>query len=230
MRDIGREIGGHVLTEQEYLDTENRYLHALRAFAQESDVRRLTVVDLYKPPAVPQRWQHLREGETVSLDDAVEIVRVMLREGPLFARLEDADRFYVHVGDYMYMWIGSHVDCVNAVAEAERVGLFVDPGVESSVAPHPDDERYWWLDEDRPIRHVLVSFARDDGRTLQQWAVPDEKVPQLRALFEIHAGDDQFYDAYEVDEVRRARVSEILDLPLSPELRYSLATESVPET
>lgn len=37
-------------------------------------------------------------------------------------------RFYVHVGDRTYMWIGVDRECPGAVAEARRIGLFVDEG------------------------------------------------------------------------------------------------------
>src|SRR6266511_3987711 len=84
-RDIGREIDGHVLTEDEFDATVNKYLYAFEAFTQESGVTRLTVV---------------------GLDEAVELVRRMLRGDTQAPALEDGDRFYVHVGDNMYMWIG----------------------------------------------------------------------------------------------------------------------------
>ncbi len=105
-RDIGREIDGHVLTEDEFDATVNKYLYAFEAFTQESGVTRLTVVGLDEDWATGPPWDALRNGSTVSLDEAVELVRRMLRGDTQAPALEDGDRFYVHVGDNMYMWIG----------------------------------------------------------------------------------------------------------------------------
>lgn len=225
-RDIGQEIGGYVLTDDDYLSTENRYLYVLTAFAQESGVSHLTVVGLDKPPGVPAEWRHLQEGATVSLDEAVEIARIMLREEPLGARLEDGDRFYVHVSDNMYMWIGSHVECTFSIGEAQRLGLFVEAGIASPVLPDPA-ERYWWLDDGAPVRHELAAYARDDGRPLGRWDIPDAKVPQLRALFTPNPDDDRFYDAYDIDDLRRDAVASILGQTLDAGVDYTLQTYSV---
>jgi hypothetical protein len=222
-RDIGRDIDGHVLTEDEYLSTENRYLYVLTAFAQEAGVQRLTVVGLDKPPATPPQWQHLEEGTTVSLDEAVEIARIMLREGPLGARLEDGDRFYVHIDDDLYMFIGTEIEPTFAISEAERLGLFVEPDVASPLQPDPA-ERYWWLDDGMPVRHQLVAYDRQDGHPLGRWDIPDAKVPDLRALYPPKPGDDNFYDAYEVDDLRRTAVGQVLGWELDPNVEYLLET------
>src|SRR6266508_660031 len=111
-RDIGREIDGHVLTEDEFEATVNKYLYALEACAHESGVSRLAVVGLYEDWADAPPWDTMRNGTVVSLDEAVELVRHMLRGGTQTPALEEGDRFYVHVGDNMYMWIGSHAPCV----------------------------------------------------------------------------------------------------------------------
>lgn len=225
-RDIGDEIGGHVLTEDEYLETENKYLYALETFAHESGVRRLTVVGLDKPSATPAEFADLTEGASISVDRALDVVRHMLREGPLTARLEDDERFYVHVGYDMYMWIGSHVECADAVAQAERIGLFVDRDIISPLHPDPAD-RYWWLDEDAPVGHELVSYARDDGRTLERWPIADEKVPGLRQLFTPKPDDEKFYDAYEIADDQLERIGRILGMRLDPDLDYLLQTYSI---
>ncbi len=226
--DIGTEIGGHVLTEDEFEATVNKYLYAVEAFAHESGVTHLTVANMVKgrftdkPP-----WASLRNGSTVTLDTAVELVRSMLQGWVLGPKLEDGDRFYIHVAYHMYMWVGSDVECVRATAEAERIGLFVEPGVASWMLPDPAD-RFGWLREGEPVRHILVSVdRRNDDRHHKD--IPDDKVPALRALFTLNPDDPNFYDSYEIDESRRARVSEILEVPLDPAIVYRLWTRSVEE-
>ena len=210
-------IGGHTLTEDEYLATENKYLYAFEAFAHESGV---TPEGSGPGPRHPRTLARLARA-TVTLDEAVELVRVILREGPLNTRLEDDDRFYAHVGDNMYMWLGSQVDCVFAVAETERIGLFVERDITSPMTPDPAD-RYWWLDEGAPVHHRLGAFARDDGRPLDEWDIADERMPLIRQLFTPLPGDDAFYETYEVDEIRLARVGEILGVELDPGNAYSI--------
>lgn len=122
-------------------------------------------------------------------------------------------------------WIGSHVPCVNAITEAERIGPFVDEDV-SPLLPDPSD-RFWWLVEGKPVRHVLTAIDRTDGGTVASHDIPDDKVPALRALFSPKPDDPNFYDVYKVDQSRRARVSEILGIPLDLDLDYDLWTYSV---
>jgi len=87
-------------------------------------------------------------------------------------KLEDGDRFYIHVAYHMYMWVGSDVECVRATAEAERIGLFVEPDMPSWQLPDPAD-RFGWLREGEPVRHILSSF---DPRTADyhKQDIPDD--------------------------------------------------------
>ncbi len=229
--DIGSDLDGHVLTEDEFEATINKYLYAVEAFAHESGVSQLTVVDLVNGPFTDKPpWASLRKGSTVTLDTAVELVRSMLQGWVLGPKLEEGDRFYIHVGDRMYMWIGSDVECVKATAEAERIGLFVEPGQVSWRLPDLSDpaDRFHWLREGKPVRHILDSF--DPAGTDQfRHDIPDDKMPALRALFTRKPDDPNFHDIYEIDESRRARVSDILGIPLDPALDHALWTRRVEE-
>jgi hypothetical protein len=225
-REVGKVVDGHLLTEDEYLATENKYLYAFEAFAHESGVRELTLKDLFIGPTTTPEWRGLREGQRVSLDQAVELVRIMLREGPLTTLLDDGDRFYAHVGDNLYLWIGSEVDCVNAVAEAERIGLFVDRDIPSPL--WDDGERYWWLREGAPVQHVLFAFTRDGDEPGGQWAIPDAKVDAVRGLVTVAPDDKPFYDNYDVDDARVPELAAVLGLDLNPgPVYYRVGTRSV---
>ncbi len=227
-RDIGTEIDGRLLTEDEFEGTINRYLYTVEAFAHESGVTHLTVADLVEGVDTRQPpWVSLSDGATVPLDTAVELVRSMLRGEVLGPKLEDGDRFYVHVHDHMYMWIGSDVECVKATAEAERIGLFVEPDMPSWQLPDPAD-RFWWLREGLPVRHILTSHDRRSA-DFHRVDIPDDKVPALQVLFTRNPDDPNFYDSYEIDESRRAPVSEILGVPLDPAVEYTLWTRWVEE-
>ncbi len=125
---IGAEFNGHVFTEDEFEATVNKYLYAVESFASKSGVDRLTVVGLDPDAPSDQAWESVRDGTTASLDRVLELVRSMLRGTALGAPLEAEGRFYVHVGDYMYMWIGSHVDCADVAADLERIGIYCVAG------------------------------------------------------------------------------------------------------
>jgi hypothetical protein len=224
--DLGKEVDGEPLTEDRWLEAENRYLYAVDMFARESGVQRLVLLHLGVLPAAPERWQGLREGDQVSLEQALDLVRIMLRDGPVQARLEVPDRFYVHLGDYLELWVGSSVDCVAAVAEAERIGLYVEPGQPSPVLPEADD-RFWWLNPEFPVGHRLVTTARSDGSVLDDWDVPASAVPRLQALFPPDPGDPNFWDSYEVDEGRRPAVEQLLGRALDPAADHTLTTFSI---
>jgi hypothetical protein len=130
--EIGEDIDGHVLTQDEFDTTVNKYLYAVEAFARESGVSALSVVGLNERATPDQAWAGVREGDLVPLERALTLIGSELRGTALGAPLEVPDEFYVHVGDYLYLWIGSAVDCVRATAEATRIGLFVEPDQISS--------------------------------------------------------------------------------------------------
>jgi hypothetical protein len=135
---IGAEFGGQVFTEDEFEATVNKYLYAVELFATKSGVDRLTVVGLDPEAPTDELWAPVHDGSTVSLDQALRLVRSMLRGTALGAPLEAGGRFYVHVGDYMYMWIGSHVDCSDVAADLERIGIYTVPGEVSPMLPDAD--------------------------------------------------------------------------------------------
>jgi hypothetical protein len=53
------------------------------------------------------------------------VLRALLRE-EYWCKLE-SDSAYIHVGYDYYMYVGVPAECREAVAEATRLGLFVEP-------------------------------------------------------------------------------------------------------
>lgn len=135
---IGQEFEGRVLTAEEFDATVNKYLYAVEAFAGASGVTELTVGPI-NPLATPDDvWAGIRGGETVSLDHALRLIGSMLHSRTLGATLESPGRFYVHVGDYLYMWIGSHTDCSGLIPDLARIGIFVVADQPSPMLPDSD--------------------------------------------------------------------------------------------
>ena len=127
--DVGRAFNGVVLSAEEYERVETLYLAAANRFAQESGVTALEVrgVDYASSLAT--------DGDVVNLSLGLDLVKANLRE-ELSCRLEAVDdRFYVHVGFDLYMYIGSETDCSHAVEAAQADGLFVEAGFESPQLP-----------------------------------------------------------------------------------------------
>jgi hypothetical protein len=122
MSDIGKSYGGRELTLEVYLQVEAAYLAAVRLLADEARVDSLTICGLEwhskgGPPAYT-------EGQSVSIDEGQEIVRQMLREGPVWCKLEDDERFYVHVGYDYYMYVGADRVSDVTINSIRELGLY----------------------------------------------------------------------------------------------------------
>ncbi|TGA99779.1 hypothetical protein E4665_02170 [Sporolactobacillus shoreae] len=119
--DIGKSV-----SEDEYLRTEENYLNAIKAFAEELAITEVSLsaldgnstedaINLFKI------WL----GKKISLKDAVKLARLVLRED-LWCKMEVPDYFFVHFGYDYYMYIGAYKDCPAARKKTEASGLFVE--------------------------------------------------------------------------------------------------------
>ncbi|MEV0188046.1 hypothetical protein AB0I39_05860 [Kitasatospora purpeofusca] len=125
--DIGGSFGGVVLTEAGYLEVEERHLAAVRRFAAAQGVTELCVDGLEIRPE-SSWWQRVAEGDRLPLDEALELVRSVLREDFVWCRLSGDDgAFFVHLGYDYYLYIGLTRAPESAVAATRRSGLHVDP-------------------------------------------------------------------------------------------------------
>ncbi|MFE7192246.1 hypothetical protein [Kitasatospora sp. NPDC057541] len=123
--DIGLSFGGEVLTEAEYLATEERYLAAVRRFAAVQGVTGLRVDGLEVHPESPW-WQRVADGEWLALDQAIELIRSVLREEFVWCRFVGDGDFFVHIGYDFYMYIGLVAEPEQAVRDVRASGLNVD--------------------------------------------------------------------------------------------------------
>ena len=124
--DIGKIFNDNVLTHLEYQAVEDAYLAAIRILATAVGVDTLRVIDLETHDDMT-KWR-LAEGQYVPLPRAMEICREMLREKPIWCRLENAEHFYVHIGYDYYMYIGvrAKIDVQSAIHSIKELGLFVE--------------------------------------------------------------------------------------------------------
>ncbi|MFE5729964.1 RNA-binding protein [Streptomyces sp. NPDC056528] len=144
---------------------EAAYLEAVAAFAEAAGIDRLEIrepsltgfVHFGAQAAVeghglsglfPADLTGYYDGTEVSLEVALELIRVMLREQGAWCRLEAGDVFTVHVGWDQYVYVGSDRPCADAVARTRELGLFAEPMKVSPYAAEPEvgevaDESFW---------------------------------------------------------------------------------------
>lgn len=117
--DVGKQFADRELTLGEYRRVEDAYVDAFAAFADDSGIDQVEVRAL-------DAGDGLREGELLSVDDAREVVRRMLREEVICKLEAPDDRFAWHVGLDLYAYIGSDAPSTRAVEITRASGLYVD--------------------------------------------------------------------------------------------------------
>jgi hypothetical protein len=135
--DIGNAFGSEVLTLETYLAVENQYVGAAMRFLAESGLDTLTVTDMegegrLDPDDDPAGGASLdtgfaiHEGQQISGAELEQAIRLNLRS-LVWCTLEEPGRFFIHFGYDYYMYIGSWAPCLDSIAYASQLGLFVEP-------------------------------------------------------------------------------------------------------
>jgi hypothetical protein len=130
MSDIESHFDDGVLTRQEYERVESLYVEAVRAFAEAAQVGELYVSDVLLGPAASPAANQVRDGAKIRLDEALDILRLELRE-EISCRLESGDDFYVHTGLDFYVYVGMRNSSDDIIPMIEALGLFVERDVPS---------------------------------------------------------------------------------------------------
>ena len=119
VRDIGRELGGVVLTDCEYRRVEEAYVNSALAFLREGGINSLRVKGLENHKRIALQ---IGEGSVISLEFASDMIRQILRD-EFWCRLEGQGGF-VHLGWDYYMYVGVPHRCPSAERLAEQLGLY----------------------------------------------------------------------------------------------------------
>jgi len=120
--DVGRTVGGVVLTLAEYERVEAAYIDAALGFLREAGICTLSIRGLensFDSPSAPT------EGAELELSALAEAMRGVLRE-EFWCRFEGRSAF-VHFGWDYYMYVGVASLCESAQRAASEQGLFVEP-------------------------------------------------------------------------------------------------------
>ncbi|MFF1691350.1 S1 RNA-binding domain-containing protein [Streptomyces sp. NPDC058254] len=208
-RDEHGHYTGAEDTVSDHGQVEGAYLQVIEAFASDTGVERLAVREPHLPvPCVsfglepPMDGYGLdglfltgpdgfHDGAEVSVGTAMDLVRVMLRDGGAWCRLEVEDTFAVHVGWDQYMYIGSSRPCETAVARTRALGLFperIDASPYDFEAgdegpQRPADDEFWV--------HLRWSMHGSNARVLEeQYAHNSERWHRLTLdnIDEVRAG------------------------------------------
>jgi len=118
---VGKRVGGRVLTMAQYLRTEAKYLQVLEAMLREADIRELEARGFRAKSRRPARVR----ARTVTVSQAIRLARLALRER-LDGILVVPWRAYVHFGWDYYLYVGLSRPTPEALGVARSLGLFVE--------------------------------------------------------------------------------------------------------
>jgi small subunit ribosomal protein S1 len=156
-RDEHGHYTGTENTASDHGEFEAAYLQAVAEFAGDCAIYHLVV----REPGVPSLARFGAEptmdgfgldalfpggpadfydGAEVALDVALELVRIMLRDGGAWCRLEVEDTFAVHVGWDQYLYLSSSRPCEKALDRTRRLGLFPERMAVSPYAFEDEEE------------------------------------------------------------------------------------------
>ena len=124
--DIGSKV-----SEEEYLETEDKYINAVLSFMNEMNIDKLYLKDLelHSDGVVEQNASSFMLtmwlGKGVSKREIKELIKLTLRES-IWCSLSYKKQFSVHFGYDYYMYIGAANDCPKASKKVITSGLFLE--------------------------------------------------------------------------------------------------------
>lgn len=132
--DIGYSFNGHILTLEEYKETEDKYVLAVLLFLDAIGCKRVRINNLEKHEAAHHlneeelaRFSALQEGMLVPAAEVAPIVRLILRESIWCELLcERRPTWGVHFGYDYYMYLCSENQSPALWKTIQDLGLFVD--------------------------------------------------------------------------------------------------------
>ena len=135
--DVGKNFSGRILTFEEYLSVENKYISSALHFFNETDLKKLSVVGLEQKQDQKRNIEDarfsginyekniFREGMEIDGSNLPQLCRLILRE-IIWCRLESNQNFYIHFGWDFYMYIGTSIWPDVSIDFTKREGLFVE--------------------------------------------------------------------------------------------------------
>ena len=128
--DIGKKFEDHILTEDEYLKTENAYITSVLLFMDCLDISLLQLVGLEyigkNPTFVNIENVIIKNNEFYPKETIVFILRSILRN-KFWCILRGMNGLCIKTDWDYYMFIQCPQRCNEAIAKIQALGLFVEP-------------------------------------------------------------------------------------------------------
>ncbi|MGH2319799.1 hypothetical protein ACRC6Q_18955 [Planococcus sp. SE5232] len=122
--NIGKMYEGKIFTYEEYLETEDKYIAAIKIVMKDVNLESMQIKDLELSSHRSELT--IKEGEHVSFSDIDVVARMVLR-GELWCILRANDLFEVHFGyDYYMYFVGEALtpEVINKISHIK--GLYVE--------------------------------------------------------------------------------------------------------
>ncbi len=124
------EVGKKVSLE-EYQETEQMYVNAIRSFMDEMGLEQAYVIALeqWKDEVQKQNASEMLSriwiGKRIPLEEIQQLASLTLRNA-IWCKIAFKRQFFVHFGYDFYMYIGAGRECTKAIDEVTKSGLFVE--------------------------------------------------------------------------------------------------------
>jgi len=133
--EVGTKCDGKLLTIDEYLDIENKYINSIILFMKCNNIESLKITGnlekRWNPAKDPNStekmislFNNIKNGDTLNIEQVKDFGRLALRNY-IWCKLE-SDMMFVHFYFDYYMYIGSKNECRNTIDKIEKSGLFVE--------------------------------------------------------------------------------------------------------
>jgi hypothetical protein len=133
--NIGSLYQGEKLTYDEYMRVENLYINAIMEFMQCLNISHLQVKylehhdSINEDPSVDKAERMfvdaLRENDLLSLAQ-VKVASKLILRNYFWCKLISKHKMFVHFGYDYYMYIGSRLECNDAIQKIRESGLYVE--------------------------------------------------------------------------------------------------------
>ena len=141
--DVGKEYEGKVVTMEDYLDVENRFINITRAILEASGCKYITLGYMEA-----RRRKGLKEGMRVRVQDIDPFLRFALRGKAYIVFINKSKNIQFDFdNDVLYMNLNCRIPNDELRAIVESRGLYLDPRVKRVVICHDDSIDIYYFDK-----------------------------------------------------------------------------------
>lgn len=132
--DVGKEYEGKVVTMEDYLDVENRFINITRAILEASGCKYITLGYMEA-----RRRKGLKEGMRVRVQDIDPFLRFALRGKAYIVFINKSKGVQFDFSeDFLYMHLNCRIPDDELRAIVESRGLYLDPRAKRVAICHDD--------------------------------------------------------------------------------------------